>query len=79
MRLSDVLNRTRLTREEFIEKHSDIEIISLARSDLQEATLGQILTKSKDLLAITEDLTQDIVILDDRLRNIIGIHTLRLK
>lgn len=79
LRLSDVLKRTRLTKEEFVKRYSQIEIVSLDRHQSEETITGQILTKYDDILFRNDGLSEEFVLLNDKIRDILGIQTLRLR
>jgi hypothetical protein len=80
LRLSDVLRRISLTKDEFTLKHSNIEILSIPRHEFDNATISQLLTTSRpEKLSANDSYTEDVVPLDDNIRNILGIETVRLR
>ena len=79
LRLSDVLKRTGLTKEDFIKKHSNIEMISIPRNQFESATISQLLTPSRHQHQVPLDCYVDVIRLDDNIRNILGIETVRLR
>ncbi len=80
LRLSDVLRRISLTKDEFMLKHSNIEILSIPRHEFDNATISQLLTTSRpEKFSANDSYAEDIVLLDDNIRNILGIETVRLR
>ncbi|CAG2104223.1 unnamed protein product [Medioppia subpectinata] len=74
MRLCDVLKRTGLTRDECTKRHVNVKIVSICRQELQRSTIGQLVREWETDSSITEDM----IVLDDSVRSILGIETLRL-
>jgi hypothetical protein len=74
MRLSGVLKRTGITRDEWLKRHPNIEIVSIGRHELQRSTIGQSVCDWE----ADDSSAEEMLVLDDSVRSILGIESLRL-
>ncbi|XP_054168451.1 general transcriptional corepressor trfA-like isoform X2 [Oppia nitens] len=74
MRLSDVLKKARISRDEMIGKHPNIEITSLVSHNLQNTNITHFVVDED----VDDDNVQDFVVYNDYIKNILSIQTIKL-
>ncbi|XP_067127862.1 uncharacterized protein [Centruroides vittatus] len=80
LRLSDVLNRIGMEREEFVNHHAHIDIISVPRHHFElNAVCSQLLTSRRHPVTTELEENVEVVKLDNNIREILGIETIILR
>lgn len=81
LRLSDVLKRTGLSKDDFVRTHKHIEILSIPKEEFETATMTSLLSGSKDVILENAAVNcyVELVPLDDGIREILKIETMRIR